>query len=335
MGYCSYQSIYLPDLSGVTLSSSIVGKYRNYNAIVGNYADFTNINIYGPKSGNYNIVQAYTLSGNITKIPLADIKLNKIYDKTKQVGVMASNLINSDIINYPLEYNDYNVGDNKPLTTSGVVLYNNIIDLVDRLKYYSNTYYDFNSSLTFASLSGLITSNDYKFGTSSLYLDASKNNSLYLQNIIIPTEQVSYSIWVKPNQCISGTCIFEIGSSDLENLHSLFIDYTRIKLVIHRNNMRTTEIINSNVNTNTWSHIVLALDTKIGATDIYVNNSLVQSTNFTGTPTTSQGGIRLMRRWDNAEYWGGRLASVKIYNAALPLSDVSANWNNGKSKFGL
>jgi hypothetical protein len=41
--------------------------------------------------------------------------------------------------------------------------------------------------------------------------------------------------------------------------------------------MRTTEIINSNVNTNTWSHIVLALDTKIGATDIYVNNSLVYS----------------------------------------------------------
>jgi hypothetical protein len=113
MGYYSYQSIYMPDMSDVSLSSSIVGKYRNFNAIAGNYADFTSINIYGPKSGNYNIIQAYTLSGNITKIALADIKLNKIYDKTKQVGVMASNLINTDTINYPLEYNDYNVGDNK------------------------------------------------------------------------------------------------------------------------------------------------------------------------------------------------------------------------------
>ena len=85
---------------------------------------------------------------------------------------------------------------------------------------------------------------------------------------------------------------------------------------------------------NAWYHIVGSFD---GTTlKLYVNGDLVQSQNVAGqTSSSNESGIRLMRRWDGAEYWGGRLASVKIYNAALPLSDVSANWNNGKSKFGL
>ena len=37
----------------------------------------------------------------------------------------------------------------------------------------------------------------------------------------------------------------------------------------------STDVQLYNVNTNTWSHIVLALDAKTGATDIYVNNVLV------------------------------------------------------------
>jgi hypothetical protein len=86
--------------------------------------------------------------------------------------------------------------------------------------------------------------------------------------------------------------------------------------------------------TNAWYHIVGTSD---GTTlKVYVNGNLVQSAAIGGFLSTSNAsGIRLMRRWDGGDYWGGRLASVKIYNAALPLSDVSANWNSGKSKFGL
>jgi hypothetical protein len=86
--------------------------------------------------------------------------------------------------------------------------------------------------------------------------------------------------------------------------------------------------------TNTWYHIVGTFD---GTTvKLYVNGVLVQSANATGQISTSnESGIRLMRRWDGGDYWGGRLASVKIYNNALSLSDISANWNSGKSKFGL
>jgi len=84
---------------------------------------------------------------------------------------------------------------------------------------------------------------------------------------------------------------------------------------------------------NNWYHIVGTYD---GTTiKLYVNNSLVQSTNFTGTPTSSQSGIRLMRRWDNAEYWGGRLAIVRIYTGDIGATSVTQNWDAQRSRFGL
>ena len=84
---------------------------------------------------------------------------------------------------------------------------------------------------------------------------------------------------------------------------------------------------------NAWYQIVGTYD---GTTNkLYVNNSLVQSTNYTGTPATSQGGIRLMRRWDLANYWGGRLSVVRIYNNALNTTQISQNFNAQRSRFGL
>jgi hypothetical protein len=55
------------------------------------------------------------------------------------------------------------------------------------------------------------------------------------------------------------------------------------------------------------------------------------------TPPSSRGGngIRLMGRWDNAEWWGGRLAVVRIYDNALDLTGVLQNYNAERSRFGL
>ena len=42
---------------------------------------------------------------------------------------------------------------------------------------------------------------------------------------------------------------------------------------------------------------------------------------------SSGAGIRLMERWDSADYWDGKLATVDIYNSALTAGDISARWN--------
>ena len=82
-----------------------------------------------------------------------------------------------------------------------------------------------------------------------------------------------------------------------------------------------------------WYQIVGTYD---GSTiKLYVNNVLSNSTSVVGTPTSSNAGIRLMRRWDNADYWGGSLAIVKIYNGDIGQTGITNSWNNNKSRFGL
>ena len=85
--------------------------------------------------------------------------------------------------------------------------------------------------------------------------------------------------------------------------------------------------------TSGWYQIVGTYD----GTDnkLYVNNTLVQSAAYSGTPAAGTAGIRLMRRWDDPEYWAGRLAIVQVYDGAMNATEVTSNWNTNKARFGL
>jgi hypothetical protein len=84
---------------------------------------------------------------------------------------------------------------------------------------------------------------------------------------------------------------------------------------------------------NTWNYIVGTYDGN--AVNLYVNNTLIATTN-TNTPSlSSNGGIRLMRRWDAAQFWDGYLSTVGVYGKALTPSQISGIWNTQKSRYGL
>jgi hypothetical protein len=86
---------------------------------------------------------------------------------------------------------------------------------------------------------------------------------------------------------------------------------------------------------NNWYNIVTTCDANQDV-KVYLNNTLLSTTATTGAqPSSSGAGIRLMRRWDNMEFWGGSLATVGIYNKALDAGQVASLWNSTKSRFGL
>jgi hypothetical protein len=85
----------------------------------------------------------------------------------------------------------------------------------------------------------------------------------------------------------------------------------------------------------TWYNIVVTCDA-FQEVKIYLNNTLISTTQTTGpSPSSSEGGIRLMRRWDNPEFWGGYLGIVSIYNKALNSAQISSIWNKDRNRFGL
>jgi hypothetical protein len=86
---------------------------------------------------------------------------------------------------------------------------------------------------------------------------------------------------------------------------------------------------------NTWYNIVTTCDSS-QVVKVYLNNVLKSTTSTSGAlPSSSNGGIRLMRRWDFAEFWGGYLAAVGIYDKALDSTQISQIFNSQKSRYGL
>jgi hypothetical protein len=84
---------------------------------------------------------------------------------------------------------------------------------------------------------------------------------------------------------------------------------------------------------NTWNHIVGTFD---GSTlKLYVNGTLVRTNGAPDTCASSNGGINLMKRWDNPDFWGGKLAVVRIYNNDIGQSGVDNNLNAERGRFGL
>jgi hypothetical protein len=84
-----------------------------------------------------------------------------------------------------------------------------------------------------------------------------------------------------------------------------------------------------------WYHIAGSWD---GTTiKLYINGAVASSYTPDTPPTADRGGngIRLMGRWDNAQYWGGRLAVVRIYDTALGNAGVLQNYDAERARFGL
>ena len=89
---------------------------------------------------------------------------------------------------------------------------------------------------------------------------------------------------------------------------------------------------------NTWYQVLGTFDGTTHTFNLYINGALNATQTLTA-PTGAYGsggtGIRLMRRWDQANYWGGGLGVVRIYNTVLNSTAINGNYQTQKSRFGL
>ena len=69
---------------------------------------------------------------------------------------------------------------------------------------------------------------------------------------------------------------------------------------------------------------------------LYLNGAVTSSLSIPGFTSASGGqGIRLMRRWDADQYWGGKLSIVRIYSVDIGSVGVAQNFAANRSRFGL
>jgi hypothetical protein len=86
--------------------------------------------------------------------------------------------------------------------------------------------------------------------------------------------------------------------------------------------------------TNSWYHIVGTYNN--ADLKLYVNGVCVSILHDPSiTPQKGSAGINLMKRWDNPDFWGGRLSIVRIFSGEMGAAQVKLRYDATKSQFGL
>jgi hypothetical protein len=68
----------------------------------------------------------------------------------------------------------------------------------------------------------------------------------------------------------------------------------------------------------------------------YADNTLrITKTPSNFTIASSGLGLNIMRRQDVANYWGGGVSIIRVYNTALSAAEIEQNWNANKSRYEL
>ena len=85
---------------------------------------------------------------------------------------------------------------------------------------------------------------------------------------------------------------------------------------------------------NGWYQFVLTYD---GSTIKFYANNILRLTKTPSNFTISKSGLGLniMRRQDVANYWGGGVSIIRVYNTALDSTQIAQNYNAQRSRFGL
>lgn len=196
------------------------------------------------------------------------------------------------------------------------------------------SFYDVGGSLT--SSSGSF--NTYTANPGHISFNGSNGSGIqFPSSSIHDTQTPSVEVWVRTNATSQNGFWFEKGT--VNSQYSLFQEggviqwrqyYTNISSL---NNLSTTTA--SYMTTGVWYQVVGTFTS--GSRKLYINGSLVNSDNYSGTIQTGQAGIGLgsFGGGQTGYQFNGDLAIVKAYNIELTASEVLTNFNSLRGRFGI
>lgn len=91
-----------------------------------------------------------------------------------------------------------------------------------------------------------------------------------------------------------------------------------------------------------WKYISVTFDNSTKNMNFYINSTLIGTTvnQPSNTPSSGALGMHLATRWDPVNndtannFLAGKIAIVRVYNAALSAGDITTNWLAEKARFG-
>ena len=91
-----------------------------------------------------------------------------------------------------------------------------------------------------------------------------------------------------------------------------------------------------------WKYISVTFDNSTKNMNFYINGSLIGTTvnQPSNTPSSGAQGMHLATRWDPTNldtannFLAGKIAIVRVYNAALSAGNITTNWLAEKARFG-
>lgn len=91
-----------------------------------------------------------------------------------------------------------------------------------------------------------------------------------------------------------------------------------------------------NFTTNTWYQVAAVYSKSLGRVSFYVNGTLTNTVNLSGSTPTITNSTLKMGSWDgNSRFFNGKIGLIRIYNSALTSQEILTNFNGSKSRFGL
>lgn len=245
--------------------------------------------------------------------------------QSNENGIYLSSYI-GDIVGHKILYYGFQVEQQSfatPVVTGTRSNTQSIIDLTG------------NNTITASSLT-YNSDNTFSFNGTSDYIDT--NYDLSWNN----TNSATICFWCKPDQVSKNVGIIGKGSDwewqIRQNGSSLGFVYWNSGG--SHSNGPTVEL-SGIFSANQWKHITVVWSNTANQLYIYVNGSLISTSNWTDASINANkansvkiGGYTY--DWQGGgSYWSGNISAVKFYNRALSASEVKQNFSAARSRYGI